>query len=97
VPHAIVAGLIGLSWAAARADDIGGVAATAMPSLPTGLDGITLPTAFVLIAYLFRGWAPSITITVKHVHSLDDDTRKTAKTVARIAAGARDATDHGEE
>jgi hypothetical protein len=84
--------LLGLTWAAARADDVGDVLGSG--SIPQGLDGITFPAALVALAWALRGWTP--TITIKHVHEVDPHTRKSVERTARIAAG-HTITDHGDE
>jgi hypothetical protein len=66
----IVAALLGLSWASARAADVGEVAG----GLPVGLDSLTLPAALVIAAGLIRGTA--ISVTIRHVHALSDDDRR---------------------
>lgn len=63
----IVAALLGLSWAQARAAE-----AAAAPDLPPGLDSLTLPAALVLAAWLVRGTA--VSVTVRHVHAVDHET-----------------------
>lgn len=90
----VTAALLGVTWAAARADDVATVVQTtgaALPSIPQGLDGLTFPAALVLLAWSLKGWTP----TVRHVHEIDPATRRSMERIARIHAG-KDVTDHGE-
>ena len=86
-----VALLAGLGWASARAEDAIAAGGSAAGLVPPGLDGITLPGALVIAAYLL-GKNPSFTFRiqvsadealrglmrqlVRALRSLDDDEPK---------------------
>ena len=73
----IVAALLGLSWASARAADVSDAAG----ALPVGLDSLTLPAALVIAAGLIRGTA--ISVTIRHVHAVDASDRAEREYQAR--------------